>query len=193
MIFRDRLEALVAGREGSTLDLALEEPPEGWTGLCGRLEPSTLGPWLDGLGEGSDRAYYLCGPEPMMDAARDLLLSRGVAPEAIFEERFRSPQDAASPDARLPTETVTVRVRAHGADTIVPVPPGQTLLEAGLAAGVAMPFSCAMGGCAACKCRLTEGEVAMEEPNCLSAAEREEGWVLACAARPLGPARLEVL
>lgn len=33
----------------------------------------------------------------------------------------------------------------------------------------------------------------MEEPNCLSAAEREEGWVLACAARPLGPARLEVL
>lgn len=192
VIFRDRLEALARSHDTLSLDLALEEPPEGWTGLAGRLDESVLGPWLDRLGEGADRAYYLCGPAPMMDGARALLLARGVAPEAIFEERFRSPMDAPAARAALPTEPVTMRVRAGGRDTIAPVAPGQTLLEAGLAAGVAMPFSCAMGGCAACKCKLTEGEVVMDEPNCLTERERDEGFVLACSTRPLGPVRLEV-
>lgn len=191
IIFRDRLEALARTHDALSLDLALEAPPDGWTGPTGRLDPSVLGPWLDGLGEDTGRAYYLCGPEAMMDAARALLLERGVVPEAIHEERFRSPQDAPS-RADLPKETVTARVRASGRDTLVPVPPGQTLLEAGLAAGVAMPFSCAMGGCAACKCKVTEGEVVMDEPNCLSEQEKDEGWILACSARPLGTVRLEV-
>ncbi|MEZ4340835.1 MAG: ferredoxin--NADP reductase [Sandaracinaceae bacterium] len=191
VIFRERLEALASTHDALSLELALEAPPEGWTGPVGRLDARVLGPWLDGLGEGADRAYYLCGPEAMMDAARALLLERGVDAEAILEERFRSPQDAPTA-ADLPSETVIARIRANGRDTIAPVPPGQTLLEAGLAAGVAMPFSCAMGGCAACKCKLAEGEVAMDEPSCLTDAEREDGWVLACSARPLGPVRVEV-
>ncbi len=192
VIFRDRLEALARTHDALSLSLALEDPPEGWTGIAGRLDQGGLAPWLDAIGEGADRAYWVCGPEAMMDAARAVLLARGVAPEAIHEERFRSPQDAPA-QANLPTETVTARVRAAGRDTIVPVAPGQTLLEAGLAAGVPMPFSCAMGGCAACKCKVTEGEVVMDEPNCLTDREREEGWVLACSSRPRGPVRLEVL
>ncbi|MGB5221472.1 MAG: 2Fe-2S iron-sulfur cluster binding domain-containing protein, partial [Polyangiales bacterium] len=59
-------------------------------------------------------------------------------------------------------------------------------------AGIDMPFSCAMGGCGACRVRLTDGDVEMEEPNCLSRAEREQGYVLACVGRPLGAVRVEV-
>ncbi len=68
----------------------------------------------------------------------------------------------------------------------------ETVLEAGLAAGIAMPFSCAMGGCAACKVLLLEGEVVMEEPNCLTAAERAEGYVLACVGRPSGACHVRI-
>lgn len=197
VIFRDRLEALARSHANSSLALALEAPPAGWSGLTGRLDEAVLGPWLDRLEHDRlepsvDRAYYVCGPEAMMDGARALLSARGVPPEAIFEERFRSPADAPA-SAELPAETVTVRVRAAGRDTIVPVAPGQTLLEAGLAAGVPMPFSCAMGGCAACKCKLAEGEVVMDEPNCLTDRERADGWILACSSRPRGPVRLEVV
>jgi ferredoxin len=128
----------------------------------------------------------------MMDAARETLRARGVPDDAILEERFNSPQDAPDASADLPTEPVTVQLKVRGRDHLVRVEPGQTLLEAGLAAGAAMPFSCAMGGCAACKGKLVGGSVQMEEPNCLSAREREEGWVLACCSRPLGAARLEV-
>ena len=59
---------------------------------------------------------------------------------------------------------------------------GQTLLQAGLEAGVALPFSCTMGGCGACKLLKREGTLVMSEPNCLSDSEREAGYVLACCA-----------
>ena len=66
------------------------------------------------------------------------------------------------------------------------------MLEAATDGGVALPFSCAMGGCAACKCKVVEGEVRMDEPNCLSDAERAEGWVLTCVGHPTRPTTIEV-
>ena len=71
--------------------------------------------------------------------------------------------------------------------------PGATVLEAGLAAGAAMPFSCAVGGCGACKVKVLEGSVEVDEPNCLTDAERAAGFVLACVGRPCGPCVVEVV
>jgi ring-1,2-phenylacetyl-CoA epoxidase subunit PaaE len=51
-----------------------------------------------------------------------------------------------------------------------------------------MDYSCAMGGCGACKVRLCDGAVEMEEPNCLTSQERGQGYVLACVSRLPGPA-----
>ena len=63
---------------------------------------------------------------------------------------------------------------------------GETVLEAAYDAGVKLPFSCTVGGCMACKKRLLEGAVDMQEPHGLSAAAQEQGWVLLCRARPRG-------
>ncbi|MBZ0116365.1 MAG: 2Fe-2S iron-sulfur cluster binding domain-containing protein, partial [Sandaracinaceae bacterium] len=111
------------------------------------------------------RTYYLCGPLAMMDAAREELRPRGAVEVALW---------------------------VRGRSAKVSVEPGQTLLEAGLAAGLPMPFSCAMGGCGACKGRLVEGAVHLEEPNCLSERERAQGLVLPCIARPEAPSVVEV-
>jgi ferredoxin len=70
--------------------------------------------------------------------------------------------------------------------------PGQSLLDAGLAAGIAMPFSCAMGGCGACKVRLVEGQLEMDEPNCLTGPERAEGYVLTCVGHPMSRVVVEL-
>jgi ferredoxin len=70
--------------------------------------------------------------------------------------------------------------------------PGATLLEAGLAAGAPMPFSCGVGGCGSCRVKLTSGDVELEEPNCLSEAERAAGYVLACVGRPCGPCTIGI-
>ena len=64
--------------------------------------------------------------------------------------------------------------------------PGETLLEAGLAVGAPMTFSCTLGGCGRCRVKLVSGEVETPEPNCLLPQEREANYALSCIARPLG-------
>jgi ferredoxin len=64
-----------------------------------------------------------------------------------------------------------------------PVAPGQSLLEAALAAGIQMPRSCRNGTCRACLCRIASGSVRyrIAWPG-LSPDEKEEGWTLPCVA-----------
>ncbi len=73
----------------------------------------------------------------------------------------------------------------------VPVLPGQSLLEAALAAGVDMPRSCRNGTCRACRCRMTQGRVRYrtEWPG-LSPDEHDAGEVLPCVALPEGDVTL---
>jgi ring-1,2-phenylacetyl-CoA epoxidase subunit PaaE len=172
-IFADRLEALRASYpDRFSIDLA-------------------FGPVLDvsaGLADRDPRAlYYLCGPAPMMEAARRVLRERGVPGDRVFEERFASPSEIEAEPTRG-----TIAIARRGTNASVRASEGQTILEAALAAGVALPFSCAMGGCGACKAKLTEGRVRHAEPHCLSDGEREAGYILTCSARPLGDIRVEV-
>lgn len=140
-----------------------------------------------------------------------LVQRRGPARRDVIEERSPDlrPRDAEHahdakrahdvPNARHPgsgphaSAVATVHVQLGGhAHAVVIVQPGETLLEATLAAGLPMPFSCTLGGCGACKVALRAGNVDMEEPNCLTPAERAAGHVLTCVGRPLGPVTIEV-
>lgn len=75
------------------------------------------------------------------------------------------------------------RLRVLPSGNELPVATDQTLLQAALAAGVAMPRSCRNGTCRACMCRLLEGRVhyRIEWPGLL-AEEKREGWILPCVA-----------
>lgn len=149
---------------------------------------------LAALSPSAAAEYFVCGPEPMMNELREALAAGGVAPARLHEERFTAPHLRTRP--RSPAgevgRTMLLRGSAPVRERRVLVAAGQTVLEAGLGAGEAMPFSCAMGGCGACKVKLEEGEVDMEEPSCLSREERAAGYVLACVARPRGPIVVQV-
>jgi ferredoxin-NADP reductase len=54
------------------------------------------------------------------------------------------------------------------------------LLDALLAAGFAVPYSCRAGSCQACLVRCIQGEPADARPQALDALQRERGWRLAC-------------
>ena len=128
----------------------------------------------------------LCGPAPLMALARDAAAGVGIAASRVREERFFAPTRPT-----VPTTAQPVTIRRGAAIARVIVRPGDTVLEAGLAAGVPLAMSCAMGGCGACAVRLVDGAVAMDEPNCLTAAERARGTILACVARPTAPCTVE--
>ncbi|SHM02571.1 iron-sulfur-binding ferredoxin reductase [Phytopseudomonas punonensis] len=66
------------------------------------------------------------------------------------------------------------------------------LLDALLAAGVAVPHSCRAGSCQACLVRCVAGEPEDAKPDALDATRREQGWRLACQCRVSGPLQLEV-
>jgi ferredoxin len=83
------------------------------------------------------------------------------------------------------------RVRFDASGATLVVDDAKSLLAAGLDAGLELSFSCALGGCGACKCRLRAGEVEMREPNCLGDDERAAGIILPCVARPLSDLELE--
>ena len=102
----------------------------------------------------------------------------------IREEVYVRPRRA--PRGRQP---VSVRGK-KGTETFV-VEGRESILDAAGRQGVALPYSCAMGGCGACRVRLTQGSVEMEEPNCLTTEEREAGYVLTCVGRPTAPCTLE--
>lgn len=70
---------------------------------------------------------------------------------------------------------------------------GENILDSATAQGVPFPFSCGSGDCGACKARLLEGEVdhAPCPDGILSKQEREQGYLLACRAKPKGDIRIE--
>ena len=65
---------------------------------------------------------------------------------------------------------------------------GENILDAGLAQGLDLPYSCKGGVCSTCKARLTTGQVDMDISHGLEAGEIEQGLVLACQSHPLSDA-----
>jgi ferredoxin-NADP reductase len=56
------------------------QPPDGWSGHTGRIDAELLA--------GDARTAYVCGSNPFVEAAADLLLGIGVRPAGIRTERF---------------------------------------------------------------------------------------------------------
>jgi len=64
------------------------------------------------------------------------------------------------------------------------VPPGTKVVDAALAAGVRVPYSCKGGMCCTCRARLVEGEAEMAINYSLEPWEIERGFILTCQAVP---------
>lgn len=65
--------------------------------------------------------------------------------------------------------------------------PDQSILAAGLQAGYMLPYNCRSGSCRICRSRIVKGEVRYKDmplDSYLSAADREQGYVLLCQALP---------
>ena len=76
---------------------------------------------------------------------------------------------------------------------IIAVRQGETLLDAALRDGIALPFDCRNGGCGECKATLRSGAVDFgpHQPGVLSADERAAGTILPCVCTPRADVELE--
>lgn len=131
---------------------------------------------------------FVCGPAPFMDAAAAALEQGGLPRERIRVERFLSlpDEDAAIPaPAAASEEQAEVELTLDGARHSIRCGTNETLLDAGLRAGIAVPHSCRAGMCASCMCQVIEGEVELRYNDVLDARDLAKKWTLSCQAVPL--------
>jgi ferredoxin len=88
-------------------------------------------------------------------------------------------------DHRFMTELAHVEVDFNGQRHRLGWPPGQTLVDTLLDAGLNVPHSCREGHCGSCVATLVQGEVDMVACGILEPADVHAGLILACQARPL--------
>jgi len=88
-----------------------------------------------------------------------------------------------------------LRVSLYKSDRNFHIEPGESVLEAALAAGFNLPHSCKTGSCGLCRARLLEGEVRYPRgpPLGLGAREMAEGSILLCEAQARSDLSIDIL
>jgi len=153
--------------------------------LNGRIDAAKLGALAEHLLDvpSYDEAF-ICGPEPMTLAVRDALVELGIAPTHVHLELFGSHAPAPRPPRAITSDRRQVTVIQGGIKTEIAAHPDDTLLEAGQAAGLDLPFSCRGGVCATCRAKVLDGAVAMDVNYALEQWETDAGFVLTCQSHP---------
>lgn len=102
--------------------------------------------------------FYLCAPTALMRMARMTLRTLDFPDEHIRQETFL-------PETRLPermmdtSKTHTIYVQGKNEQIQFQTFEGETILDAALRQGIALPYTCKSGVCFTCLAKCTAGEV----------------------------------
>jgi 3-ketosteroid 9alpha-monooxygenase subunit B len=191
VIFRDALNALAREHPQRLQVIHWLDSVQGVPGTA--QIAALLRPW-------ASSQLFVCGPAAFMDATVQAAAAAGLPDERVRVERFASlplegtPAPADAPSAppapadtagqAVPIELAALEIELDGVVHRIACRGDETLLEAALRQGVAVPYSCQAGLCASCMCRLVEGEVHMRHNDALDARDLRLGFVLGCQAVP---------
>jgi ring-1,2-phenylacetyl-CoA epoxidase subunit PaaE len=157
--------------------------------------------------------FFLCGPGSMIKETRNALLALGVPRERVHHEFFapggggyRAKGATAAPRSRHAEGVLPARREGRGEGQPQPparasqgaeviaildglrhrfmVPPGGQVVDAALAAGIRVPYSCKGGMCCTCRAKVVEGKADMVVNYSLEPWEIERGFILTCQAVP---------
>ena len=141
------------------------------------LDPERTVAVLEDILSGYGRAFhmYVCGPGPMMEAARAVAESQGWPEEAVHFEYFRNTRTIdtdSSFEIDLARSVMTLQV-----------PPGRSILSVLRENGIGIPSSCEQGACGTCGVAVLEGTPDHQDVY-LRRSEREAcNRIMTCVSR----------
>jgi ferredoxin-NADP reductase/nitrite reductase/ring-hydroxylating ferredoxin subunit len=118
---------------------------------------------------------YICGPAPMLDAARRAAADRGWPDDTVHFEYFENVNevsDTSEFEVSLARSALTLRIHA-----------GETILEVLRANGVLIPSSCEQGACGTCLVRVIEGEPDHQDVYMNNAEHAAGDRIATCVSR----------
>ena len=195
IICRRMLEQFVDRYPDLQLHFTVEEPdPFGaWPGYRGRLSQIMLGLMAPDYLE---REVFCCGPEPFMQAVRDMLNGLGFDMDHYHQESFGAPvrveADAPVIDDVVPDDDAGAEITFAASGVTTACSETDTVLTVAKRSGLNIPSGCTFGLCGTCKVRKISGEVHMVHNGGISDEEIEEGYILACCSNPMGRVSVEV-
>lgn len=135
-------------------------------------------------------AAYICGPAAMIEDCAGWLADQGMDKAKIKTELFTPApgSQAKAAHAAAPvdpnSEATSIQVMIDGSTRLFDQRSGEDYLVAAKRNGVSVPYSCANGMCATCRCQVVEGEAEMKQNFSLEDWEVESGFVLSCQLVP---------
>ena len=137
----------------------------------GRFDVQAL---VDGLG--ADAELYLCGPIPLLDAAKRAWVHAGRPPSRLRFESFGS-------SGRFAPEAFRVRVPRLGLDVVVP--PDGSLLDTLERSGAEVMYDCRRGECGLCTVEVVGLEGVLDHRDVFLSDEQHAagGRLQACVSR----------
>jgi len=157
--------------------------------LFGRIEKSTVNLIVKNKYKHvTIDAFYLCGPEGMINTVKDVLAENNIEDTKINFELFTAATVPTDENTEVVTDGNTaITVTVDDETQTFTMSQKQTILEAALKEDLDAPYSCQGGVCSSCIARVTDGKALMRQNNILTDAEVAEGLILTCQAHPTTP------
>lgn len=183
IMFFDELEELKNTYIGRlNIINVLTREPRGIAMLSQRPNLESAGMIVDGLvGKNIDQVF-MCGPLPLIELFREVLIKRGINKKSIHMELFGTPT---TPTRKVTSgnnkeESKDITIISQGVEQKIKIRPDQDILDAALEAGITVPYACKGGVCATCKAQCLDGKSEMVLNYGLEDDEVERGMVLTC-------------
>jgi len=127
---------------------------------------------------------FLCGPEQMIETAKETLLENGFNENTILFELFSTPTSSNEPTQTF-EGSCQITVLVDDEETSFNMETKTSILTAVLKEGIDAPYSCQGGICSSCLAKVTEGKTVMDKNTILTEEEIKDGFILTCQAHPI--------